>query len=146
MSTKEITTMAGVFKSVKDLITYTDAAYLTIKSANDRIKQLENEVHHLQQLLAETTPLIEDSNVAKIIKSPELVICEAQIQILQNRALQKELTLEEVKTFDLLVKNKKILLGEAPLDGSSKRKPKQVYSDEALIQLAQIEDKPTKGD
>lgn len=145
MAVKEITTSAGNFKSVKDLITYADAAYLTIKSANERIKNLEGEVAHLQQLLAANTHLIEDKNVT-VIKMPELAICETQIQILQNRSLQMELTLEEVKILDLLIKNKRILLGEDTIDGSVKKKSNKTYSDDQLIALAQIKEPSKKDD
>lgn len=130
------------FKNTKDLVAYCNSQYIALQGATEKIKKLEEEITHLQQLLASTTQLLNDPNVSKIIKSPELAICEAQLEILQNRALQKELTLEEVKTLDLLVKNKRLLTGESTtIDGSSKKKKYNDVSDAELVAIAKIEDK-----
>lgn len=137
----DIITLAGTFKSQKELQAYADAQYLALKGAHEKIKKLEEEVTHLQTMLAANTALIEDSRVERLIKTPELAIIEAQIQILQNRAMQKELTLEEVKTLDLLIKNKKLLSDEpTAINGSAKKK--RTYTDAELIEKAkQIENK-----
>jgi len=137
-----IVTLYGEFPEVKSLVTYSNAQFVALKEAIDKIKKLEEEIAHLQQLLASTTPLTETPKVEKIIKSPELVICETQIKILQNRALQKELTLEEVKIFDLLLKNMRLLMGDpTTIEGEKNKNLKLVYSDADLVKIAQKEDK-----
>lgn len=125
------------FNNIQELIDYSSAQYLALESAVKKIKILQEEVQHLQQLLASTTELIEeDSKVQKIIKAPELCIIEAQIDILQNRALQKELTLEEVKVLDLLIKNKALLSGEPTTVVGQRKKNKSKYSEAELILIA----------
>lgn len=135
----DIITLGGTFKNSKELQAYADAQYLALKSANEKIKKLEEEITHLQQMLASTTTLI-DNPVQKIIKTPELGIIEAQIQILQNRAMQKELTLEEVKVLDLLIKNKK-LLNDEPTTIQGEKKKKREYTDAELVERARMIEK-----
>lgn len=135
-----IVVLGGKFKSTAELQKYSDAQFLAIQSALEKIKKLEEEITHLQQLLAETTQLI--GNVTKTIKSPELAVCEAQIELLQNRALTKELTLEEVKTLDLLIKNKRLLSGDpTTIEGKRVKKPKVDYSEAELVKIASQQDK-----
>lgn len=68
---------------------------------NDKLRE---KTKHLEQLLQSitTTP-----TVHKI--SAEELICIEQINILQNRSGQRELSLEEVKRLDLLIKNLRLL-------------------------------------
>jgi hypothetical protein len=132
----EIITIDGKkFKSNKELVAYTNAQYLALQASVEKINKLEEEITHLQQMLASMTPLV--GKTERIIKSPELCIVEAQIDILQNRALQKELTLEEVKVLDLLIKNKKLLSNEpTTINGTAKHK--KDYSEDELLKLARI--------
>jgi hypothetical protein len=132
----EIITLSGTYRTTKELKEYCDAQYIALQGAVEKIKKLEEEITHLQQILATTTELISSPKVEKIIKTPELAICEAQIDILQNRALQKELTLEEVKILDLLIKNKRLLTGEATTIEGEKKKIKNQYSEAELVALA----------
>lgn len=136
----EIITLAGSFSDSKALSDYCNAQYLSIQSSVEKIKKLESEITHLQQLLASTTDLLPRTD--KILKTPELAICEVQISILENRALQKELTLEEVKTFDLLVKNKLLLSGQpTTINGQKKNSKIEEYTEAQLVQIAKIEEK-----
>lgn len=130
----EIITLAGTFKSQLELQKYSDSQFLALKGAADKIKQLEDEVKHLQELIASTTSLIK---VETIVKSPELQICEAQIRLFQLRSLDRELTLEETKQLDLLIKNKRLLSGDPTTIEGKKGKSKQDYPDEVLVRLAQ---------
>lgn len=132
----EIVTLSGTYKSSKELKEYCNAQYIALQGAVEKIKKLEEEITHLQQLLATTTELVTSPKVEKIIKTPELAIVEAQIEILQNRALQKELTLEEVKVLDLLIKNKRLLTGEATTIEGEKKKVKNQYTEAELVALA----------
>lgn len=128
-----IVTLAGRFATNKDLQKYCDTQFLALQSAAEKIQRLQVEIEHLQGLLAGQSPSIE-----RLLKSPELAICEAQIGMFQNRALIKELTLEEVKILDLLVKNKLLLSGQATtIEGTTKKKSKEEYSEAELIKIAQ---------
>jgi hypothetical protein len=134
----DIITLDGrKFKSNQELLAYTNAQYLALQAASDKIKKLEEEVTHLQQLLAATTPLIGDNKVEIYNKPIEQAVVEAQIQLLSKRALEKELTLEEVKTLDLLIKNKKLCEDGKTLE--TKKRKKKEYTDAELIEMAKPE-------
>lgn len=74
------------------------------------IEQLQKEVDSLksdlEQKEKEITYLKTKENVLDLdpIKVEEAIALE-QLRVLNNRSLQKELTLEEVKKYDILVKN-----------------------------------------
>lgn len=123
-------------KTKTELKEYAEQQYKALVSATSKIKELEDEVAHLKALLVSSVPMLVEDDVQKIIKLPEEVVIETQIAILQNRALQgRELTLEEVKTLDLLIKNKKLLSGEATTIVQD-RKPKKSYSEAELVHIA----------
>lgn len=128
----EIVTLAGTFKNEQELKRFTEATYIALKGAADRIKALEEENSKLRQLVSAP----KENVVEKIIESPELAICNAQIGMIQNRALMKELTLEETKQLDLLIKNKRLLSGESTTIEGQKKK-KFDYSDAELVRIAQ---------
>lgn len=105
MSSKKIVTLAGEFKNHIELKEYANAQYVTLEKATKRIQELEEEVNHLKSLLTSTTEIIEPQN--KIVVSPvakEQEICEVQIERLRKVSLDRELTLEEAKRFDIFNK------------------------------------------
>lgn len=78
-------------------------------------KALTAEVERLKLLLAATNSALgQENEVLKIILTPEEALIEGQIEILQNRAINFELTLEDVKKLDLLLKNKNLIKSQQP--------------------------------
>lgn len=67
------------------------------------IVDLKKENERLKQQIVELS-------IAKQISEEEL-ICIRQISILHDRSQQRELSLEEIKKLDLLVKNLKLITG-----------------------------------
>lgn len=129
------------YSTMEELKRYTEAQYFALESAASKIKSLEDEVKHLQELLSAMTPSLDDHQVERVIKSPELCIVEAQISLMTQRALSLPLTLEDTKQLDLLIKNKRLLSGESTtIDGAKKPQKKQI-SDADLIKIARIENK-----
>jgi len=122
-------------KTKAELQKYSDDQYRALVAAAQKITELQAEVEHLKQLLTTTVSIVQDSNVESVIKSPELCVVEAQIEILSRRALQLEMTLEDAKLLDILIKNKKLLTGEATTIVAEK-KLKQKYSDAELVKIA----------
>lgn len=131
------------FKTKKQLEEYATAQFLALQSAAVQIKKLQEEVTHLQKLLSDTVPQLGDSKVETLIKTPEQCIIDAQIGLLMQRAIQKELTLEETKQLDLLIKNKRLLSGDSTEISGEKVKNKKSIPEAQLIRLARLED--TKG-
>lgn len=101
----DITTLAGRFTDWCDLQRYSDAQFITLQKANSRIKDLEEQVEHLKSLLSSSVPLMGEQKVDIIPQNVEQSICEIQINKLQKTAMDRELTLEETKRLDLLIKN-----------------------------------------
>lgn len=101
-----ILTLAGEFTSYGELEAYSNKQFILLDKSTKKVKELEEEVEHLKSLLFNTTQLIEKEMSKGIIVSPEEALCMGQISILEERGRgQTELTLEEIKKFDLLMKN-----------------------------------------
>lgn len=98
-----IVTLAGEFADYSELQSYCDTQYTTIDLLNKENHDLKLKVKHLEELLVATNKLTDD--VVKIEVTPEQAICEIQIQKLQDKASQRELTLEETKRLEILVKS-----------------------------------------
>jgi hypothetical protein len=82
-----------------------------------RILQLENiikgkdqEIQHLKEMLDSAIPSFEPES--KPLTQEELIALK-QLELLMHDANNRRLTLEEVKIFDILVKNKRLAQGES---------------------------------
>lgn len=112
----------------------------TISNLNETIDKLlrqleskDNEILELQQRLNEG--VLPKTNLAAPLADEEL-ISSAQLERLKNAALNRELSLEEVKKFDLLVKNKRLAQGEATtIDANYRSLPANIQKTE-LIRIA----------
>lgn len=88
---------------------------------------------HLEELLKSTQENKEQSNLSPI--SDEQTIAEVQLNILKQKALFGELSLDELKKYDILVKNKNLSKGQSPINAKSERLPPGITIQE-LSQLA----------
>lgn len=116
------------YKTVEELKAYASASFLALKSAAEKINDLQLKITHLEDLL-------KCNPTSLILKSPELCLVEAQINLLVKRAMEKELTLEETKQLDLLIKNKR-LLSDEPTTYDGAKKPKREITEAQLITIA----------
>lgn len=98
-----------------------------VEELNKIVEQKDSVIKHLEDML--------NSNVFKIEVTDEEIIAEQQLFRLKDKAQNGELTLEEVKKFDLLVKNKRLAKGDATVIPDYKNLPKNI-STEKLKQLA----------
>lgn len=86
-------------KSKKDLEQYTsaqDAVIIKLQKENELLKQ---KLSHLENLLIAKTTTI----------SPEELICIEQIDVIKQKSSQRELSLDEVKRLDILIKNLRLI-------------------------------------
>lgn len=86
-------------KSKKDLEQYTsaqDAVIIKLQKENELLKQ---KLSHLENLLIAKTNTI----------SPEELICIEQIDVIKQKSSQRELSLDEVKRLDILIKNLRLI-------------------------------------
>lgn len=89
------------------------AQHITIVELIKENTALKDEVAHLKELLLSAAPLLENV-VERVIVSPEEALIEKQIGILQIKGMVEELSLEDVKKFDLLNKNKLLITRAQP--------------------------------
>ncbi len=110
MSVIDVSEMFKSFKDDNEKQAFLEAQFEATLSLQAKIKQLEEENIHLKQLLITNVPSL---NIPlPIIITPEEYLIDKQIEILERRGRESadpELTLEEVKKLDLLLKNKKII-------------------------------------
>lgn len=104
-----------------------------INELNHQLKQKTEEIQHLMNMLNASVPTIGEAT--PIIPTDEEVIAEFQLKALKAAAMVRDLTLDEVKRYDLLVKNKRLAQGAATtIDGQAK---KPLVADRTtLIQIA----------
>lgn len=114
-------------KTKKEIIAYADAQYHALQSSIEKIQKYEAEIKHLQELL--------NSNVQSVIKSPEQATVEDQINRLAIVGASRVLTAEEVKTLDILIKNKMLLNGQDSIIPAEAKK-KRSYPEAVLISIA----------
>jgi len=81
------------------------------------MKSLDNkdaEIAHLKNLLVGGSPVIGQSN---LIVSDEIAMIDLQLKKLKEDTMFRAMTLDETKRLDLLIKNKRLVLGDAkPVD------------------------------
>lgn len=129
------------FKNKSELQKYAEQQFNSLLIATQTISQLRSTVEELKKELAAYKEKEEESKIIVVPVSDEELICRSQIQKLYGKAINQELTLEETKRLDLLIKNLYLIKNNGKtksLDGESKKIPDNL-SQEELLQLAAIE-------
>lgn len=113
-----------------------EANFALNKFNNDMMLKLaekDKEISHLKELLlGGGVPLIIGEGL--VASTPEEQLIQIQIQKIQSSAMVRELTLDEIKKFDLLIKNKN-LIQERPTEIPGRAKS-SAKSKEELSQIA----------
>lgn len=133
----DITTLAGEFKELSELKAYTDHQFITIQKLQTENKSLKSEVEHLKKVLNGVVP--NQPLVEEIIVSQEELLIEKQIFLLKERAMDKELTLEETKRLDLLIKNLHLTRGKSNTINAQSKNLSEDITDAKLIEMAVIQ-------
>lgn len=140
-----IVTLAGKFESFVDLQNYCDQQFLVITELKNEAKLLKEEIAHLKTLLTSTTTLIEQSKEPiKVEVSSEQAICEIQIEKLRTKAVERELTLEETKRLDLLVKNLYLIKFPKNQDMEAEFRNLSSLPKTKLLELAAMPEEPVE--
>lgn len=130
----EIKTLAGAFADEFSLQAYCDAQYQLIHNLQNENTRLRDEVEHLKEALVASVPLV--NSVVKLEVPLEQAICEMQIAKMQRTAMDRDLTLEETKRLDLLIKNLYLAKGQSSTVVADYTKLPPNMSEEALIEMA----------
>ena len=118
----KIHTLAGDFEKAA-LQEYCNSQFIALQKAKQEVSQKQIEIDHLKALLTSTTPLVGEITENNFIVPDELTVVEIQIQLIKKRGMEKELTLDDVKKLETLVKTQKIIK-EQPKD-----RPKANFND-----------------
>lgn len=131
-------TVEQLKKEVLALTRENKAAMLTIDKLLKDANVKSEKIQHLESLVAQNVPVIKKEKDKLIVSSSaEEEIAETQLERLRQTAKIRVLTLEEVRTFDLLVKNKRLVTDESTLN-LGKNQYRDV-TDSDLMQLAASE-------
>ena len=104
-------------KEVLSLTRENRAAMLTIDKLLKDANIKNEEIKHLQSLISQAVPVIKkESQMISVSVSPEEEIAQTQLERLRQAAKVRILTLEETRMFDLLVKNKRLVLDESTIN------------------------------
>ncbi len=144
-------TSSLVIKTPQDLIANMEAGVLrktileheaklvafaqTIDKLMKSLEAKDAEIMHLRELLLGGNLPVVEGSVTRLEISDEEEIAEIQLQKLKAKSNLGELTLEEVKKYDLLVKNKRLAQGNATMIPDYQKLPSNTSKKE-LIQLA----------
>lgn len=122
-------------KTSNDLLVKQNVGYSqTVDQLLAQIEQKTNEIRHLQDLLETGSPIIGSATPFSI--SDEEFIADTQLKNLKATAMQRDLTLDETKRFDLLVKNKRLARGDSTQINGDKKSSKKALTTPELILLA----------
>jgi hypothetical protein len=111
-----ISNISQNFKSFIELQEYCDAQFAVAQALAKENEKLKAEIEHLKSLLAGATPLLKpevEQPAPKLQVSTEQAILEMQIEKMRQDAMVRQLTLEETKRLDLLIKNLHLVKGQA---------------------------------
>lgn len=139
-----IDTLAGQFESYSELQKYCDNQYKTLQIIQKENTALKKEIEHLKDLLSSTTTLM-SSSVESFQPTNEELICEIQLTKLKDKAFQRELTLEETKRLEILVKSLHAIKEKSPSSIPTEWKNIQDKDNiEKLSLIANLPDKPSE--
>lgn len=128
----DITVLYTEFKSETEKKQFLVSQHKTINELAKKNAQLEEEIKHLKELLTSTSPLI-GNPVEKIILTPEQALIDSQIDMIRDRSYGQELSLEDVKKLDILLRGKKLVKEESK---TIETKSTIKYNSQELLELA----------
>lgn len=104
---KQLSEESAKKMKTKELKQFAEAQQLVIDKLQKENSLLKEKCQHLETMLKDSMR----NNIVMEL-SPEEVICIEQINLLKQKSKSRDLTLEETKKLDLLVKNLKIIREE----------------------------------
>lgn len=120
---------------------FVEKQHKTISDLMIKTRELQDKVNHLEQLLMDAGI---ENTVQKVIITPEEYLLDAQIDLITERSMGRELELEDVKKLDILLKNKKIIADDKKTLEVPKAAPKKKLSTQELILIASKKE-PSNG-
>ena len=135
LSIKEISENSKENQLITQILKLEDKCSALSQVIDSLLKQVESkeeEISNLKSALDRSVPMIGEAIAINI--SDEELIADVQLRKLKEQAKTRELTLDEIRKFDLLVKNKRLAQGNAT-EINSKVLPKELPKTQ-LLQIA----------
>jgi len=107
-----------------------------VVALKEQLQQKVQEVQHLRTLL-ESMPT-PSGEVSPLLLSDIEIITRMQIDKLKQNSMSRELTLDEVKRLDLLVKNQRLVQGESTENTGSAKKTVKGKSLNEILDIAKL--------
>src|ERR1700676_4643962 len=93
------------------------AALITVDRLLKDANVKNEKINQLEALLRQNVPVIKkEKDKISVVVSAEEEVAALQLERLRQAAQNRTLTLEEVRMFDLLVKNKRLVLDESTIN------------------------------
>lgn len=94
------------------------AACLTVEKLLKELREKNEKIMHLESLVKSAVPVVvpKQDQLVKIELEPEGEIADVQLNRLREISRERQLTLEETKMYDLLVKNKRLSKDPGTID------------------------------
>jgi len=105
-------------------------AKCAVRLQEELIKK-DNEITHLKQLLEKAIPIIDKAQPTMITDEEEISL--QQLYKLKEIAQRRQLTLDEVRMFDILVKNKRLAQKDPTLIADYKKLPDNISRNKLLL-------------
>lgn len=128
--------IVGRFKTVDEIKDYAFKTFKINVELSEKNQLLQEKVLHLEKLLLSFQPEDENGNPIKIDISDEELICDMEIRKLRERSYRQELSLEDTKKLDLLVKNKQAIQSHNKSKKPIKKNILRDVSESDIITLA----------
>lgn len=123
------------FDSVEDLKEYASSQYKTIITQSKKITELEKKLEATESKLLEAEKKSAISSALTIEQtecSDTEAVCVIQIAILKGLAMNRELTLEEVKKLEIFAKTLQLIKGKPVPEEKKKETPSKISTAELL--------------
>lgn len=105
---EDFKTVGELKKEITQLKYENRAALATIDKLLVDLNKKAEEIDHLKSLVTQVVPVIQAPKGNQIIIAPEAEVADSQLERLRQASKNRTLTLEEVRMYDLLVKNKRL--------------------------------------
>jgi len=107
-------------EQIAQLSQLASAQDLQIKKMKAELVEKSEKIKHLEEMLIKYVP---DLSQGITHVSDEEMIARLQMELLKKKAMDTELSLEEIKKYDLLVKNKRLAAGESTVNAKAVKLP-----------------------
>lgn len=138
--------MAEQFTSVEELQAYADAQYKTILDLNEKLNTCRVEIEKLRadnrKLSTQTVVQNTVPDDSKFRTTDEETACVIQIALIKNNALERELTMDEVKRLEILTKTLYMVRGKIEIE--KPRKDASKMTTEELLKFMEDEEQSKK--